>query len=619
MRYLRQTRKQLGNLSNTILYSLFPVLITMLLYQNPEKIAGNFEGNFKIAFSQLFMFFISVFLVGAIYSILSALLKKPWISAAILGISCYFLAMADIAKYQKLGTRITIDDLLMAPDMGKIWSFAKKGGGGIHFQIFYVVSAILLVSYIFLLFYYKVSYPCIYRIGRFGYVTVIFIVGITFSIKGIAKQVFLPQIMAYEDVSSYSQKEISVSSIDCLIGSMYSTTKPPNTKLPYNEENVSGILSNYRATETNAIRPDVIVVLSESYFDLNSVYNISLTEDIYKNFRRMQTVGTGGEIVVPAFGGGTAATEYEVLSGTPNKGISNSKAPYRELDKNSSIWTFQTYFKNLGYSSTFIHPFLGSFYNRKDAFTSFGFDNLIFQDNLTVPIENYPRDMHISDSTFFHQIKKTLNDHQTDAPQLIFATSMQNHSPYATLSDSDRNIIKPEKNCNISTDDLDAMNAYANGIADTDKALGEFLDYVDQRKRPTVVVFYGDHHPLLEGYEKLNGIESSKTYDNLDNISTPFAIYTNYTSKLNNPKCSADHKRISAFYLMDVLINYLDLPKTKFTSFLDDAMRHVPIVSMKITVGDKDESLRTSYEDKLLLLSYDRLLGQQYSCLLYTS
>ncbi len=69
--------------------------------------------------------------------------------------------------------------------------------------------------------------------------------------------------------------------------------------LPYDKETVSGILSGYRGTQTDAVRPDVIVVLSESFFDLNRVNNIMITEDIYKNFRRMQTAGTGGDIVVP--------------------------------------------------------------------------------------------------------------------------------------------------------------------------------------------------------------------------------------------------------------------------------------------------------------------------------
>jgi hypothetical protein len=90
---------------------------------------------------------------------LSALLRKPWVAATVIGIFCYFLAIADTSKYEKLGTRITIDDLLMVPDIGKLWSFAKKGGGGVPFRVFYLVSALLLVCYIFILFYKKSRIP----------------------------------------------------------------------------------------------------------------------------------------------------------------------------------------------------------------------------------------------------------------------------------------------------------------------------------------------------------------------------------------------------------------------------------------------------------------------------
>ncbi|GEM_PF-6687215 len=610
--HLRQSKKQLGAKLNTLLYCMFPVLVIILLYQYPEKASGN--AVFRIEPPEIIMFTVSVLLLTILFSLLSTIFKKPWIASAVIGFLCYILAVADISKYQKLGARITVDDLLMVPDIGKLWSFTKKGSGGLEFSMFYLVAALLLIFCAFLLWFYQVSLPRFMRLGRLGRITLTFMLGISFLIKDVAKQVFMPQIEAFDVVCSYSDEKVNLSSIDCLIGSLYSDTKPPDTTLPYDEKTVSGILKGYPSTQTNSIRPDVVVILSESYFDLNQVKGISLSEDLYRNFRRMKTEGTGGEIVVPAFGGGTSATEYEVLSGTPNKGLSNSKAPYRGVKKDSTLWTYQSYFKDLGYHSTYIHPFKSSFYNREDAFTAMGFDDLIFEDSLTVPVEDYLRDKHISDRTLFHQIEKTLDDGSGGRPQLIFSASMQNHSPYVTISEDDRDIVAlSEPNADVTEEDLDAMNAYANGVADTDLALGEFLDYIDHRDRPTVLVFYGDHHPLLEGYNKLNGISSDQTYDNLDTISTPFAIYSNYASKLPQAKCSADNGRISAFYLMDVLINYLDLPKTSFTSFLDDAMTHLPIVSMKISIGDEDDPLKPEYEDKLLLLAYDRLLGGQFS------
>ncbi|MDP4109079.1 MAG: sulfatase-like hydrolase/transferase [Bacillota bacterium] len=611
---LKKTKKTIGAKLNAVIFCIFPFLMTILLYQSPEKIANRISAStFSLDATEILMISVTFLLITFLYAFLSALLKKPWISSLVLGALFYTIEVVDIAKYLKLGARITVDDILMFPDVNKIWSFAKKGGGGIDFCKFYFIAAILILAYSFALRFYSVYQPRFMRLNRFAYATVLFAIIFSFSVKSVAQQVFSPQIRAFEDVSSYDADDVAISSIDCLIGSLYSGAEPPNTTIPYNEETMSSIFSKYAPVKSSAVHPDVIVVLSESYFDLNQVNGISLTEDIYKNFKRMKSGGTSGEIVVPAFGGGTASTEYEVMSGTPNKGILNSRSPYRDVGKDSKFWTFANYFEELGYESNYIHPFKSTFYNRKTAFTAGGFDNLIFEDNLTVPIEDYPRDKHISDSTFYHQLEKTLDDKEYGAPQIIFSATMQNHSPYGTISDSDRKIVRLYNENSIKPNQLDAMNAYANGIADTDKALGGFLDYIDHRDRPTVLLYYGDHHPLLDGYEKLNGFTSDQAYDDLDRITTEFAIYTNYSSKLPSPKCSADSKRISAYYLMDVLINYLDLPKTRFVSFLDDAIKHIPVCSMKITVSPDSPEVKSDYEDKLLLLAYDRLLGQGYS------
>lgn len=68
---------------------------------------------------------------------------------------------------------------------------------------------------------------------------------------------------------------------------------------------MKAILDGYEPTGSvpAAGNADVIVVMSESYFDLNRVPGLTLNEDIYKNLKRMQQKGHGGSIVVPAYGG----------------------------------------------------------------------------------------------------------------------------------------------------------------------------------------------------------------------------------------------------------------------------------------------------------------------------
>ena len=95
-------------------------------------------------------------------------------------------------------------------------------------------------------------------------------------------------------------------------------------------------------------------------------------------------------MVVPAFGGGTASSEFEVLSGTSNAALQGTRSPYAGISSWDTLPSFREYFGNEGYDCTYVHPFKGSFYNRANAFAAMGFDRMLFQEDLTVPVEEYP-------------------------------------------------------------------------------------------------------------------------------------------------------------------------------------------------------------------------------------
>ena len=107
--------------------------------------------------------------------------------------------------------------------------------------------------------------------------------------------------------------------------------------------------------------------------------------------------------------------------------------------------------------------------------------------------------------------------------------------------------------------------------------------------------------------------EGEDVYSNLDNLTTEFAMYTNFGSSLSHEKCAADGDRISAFYLMTVFTRYLDLPQTSYMNFLSQCMESLPVVSAQQQVVRGDEETAAALRDELVLLSYDRLMGERYS------
>ncbi len=604
---IHQFSGQVSKRVNFWMFLLFPTFLNILMYQTTIQNASWAHTVFVASSSGFLRFLFSSLLLTMLFAVLTAFIKRVWLAALLMGVPFYVLAVADYFKMAELGTRIALDDLLMVFNLGDLWSPDSAGASGIAINNTFLITAGALLLYVALLYFFKIHTPVSTKLRRQACVLAAVLLVFPFTTKSVAYQVFSSQIEGYEQVSSHSN-EMPLNSIDCLIGSAYYDSRYPDSNIPYTEEDVSSILARYEAqTENTSLQetPDVIVVMSESFFDLTTVSGLFLTENIYRNFRRMRR----GEIVVPAFGGGTSATEFEVLSGTSNRALFNTKSPYKRLDKDDEIWSYQEYFSDLGYHSTYIHPFKSYFYNRKDAFTAMGFDRLIFEDNMTVEREVYDRDIHTSDHTLTQQIIACLEE-GSNQPQFIWATSMQNHSPYTKLSDEDRLLVWTDSHL-VTESEMETINTYANGIADTDKALGELLDYVDSREKPTAVIFFGDHHPLLEGYERLEHINSNNIYDSLDNLATPYGIYTNF--EVPGAQESEEPERMSAFYLLEYAAEYLGLPENTYMAFLEECRENLPVYSSKIVVYGDDEALGKQFENELLTLSYDRYQGEGYS------
>ncbi len=592
------------------LFFLFPLFLNLVLYANltpPASLAGQTP---RLDFSApgLTRFVLSWLLLTIAFLFLSSVFsRRPWLAALLLAAPLYVISIVDFYKYYALGSRISAEDVAMVFSLADLWTPKGAAGNGLFFSPMLFVTGPLLAAYLWRMK--QAEGPRFVSRRLTGGVLAAWLFA-SFSVNSLAYQIFDPQLQDYQVFPS-SRHSPQLSSIDCLIGSLY---YDDFTDRRAEADTIRQILSRYPAQTGGEIRPDIVAIMSESYFDLNQVRGLELEEDLYQNFRRMQARGAGGRIVVPAFGGGTASTEFEVLSGLPNASLRGTRSPYSGVSAQDRLPSFRDYFGQLGYRSCYIHPFKGSFYNRQNAFAAMGFDQILFQEDLTVPVRPYPRDMHISDETLADQIIAQLE--QTDGgPQFIWATSMQNHTPYVQLEEEDP-ILAEDPSGLLSPGELEGINAYAVGIRDTDRALGRLLDYIDSRERPTALLFFGDHQPLLEGYKKLNGVANDQIYQTLDCLTVDYALYANYPasfSAIDGGERDRTDRPFSAYYLMDVLATALDLPKTPYLSLLDQAFSALPVYSLSLRQTGPDPEQAQLCQDALDILAYDRIRGERHS------
>ena len=100
---------------------------------------------------------------------------------------------------------------------------------------------------------------------------------------------------------------------------------------------------------------------------------------------------------------------------------------------------------------------------------------------------------------------------------------MQNHAPYDDLSSVPSEITFEDYND-------PAAQEYLNLIYQSDKALGELIDYFRNKDEEVIIVMFGDHYPHIINFtEYLYGKDvallSTEDYSRLRQ--TPFLIWSN--------------------------------------------------------------------------------------------
>lgn len=323
--------------------------------------------------------------------------------------------------------------------------------------------------------------------------------------------------------------------------------------------------------QTN-VEPNIIMVQLESFIDPLWIKTIDFSEDPIPNFRNIFNNYTSGLLTIPGLGGGTANSEFEVITGFSSNLFGAGEFPFNTLLSSNTSPSLAYYLKNLGYSSHALHNNDATFYSRYKAYKNLGFDTFTPMEcmpNMDKTPMGWAKDTYLTS-----EIEKLLTN--TDTPDLVFAVSVQGHGSYPN-SPLENSAIKLSSNIEISN--LNSIEYYVNQLHEMDTFIGELINMVNSLNEPSIVVFYGDHHPAID--VKAEDFVTNSLY------TTPYAIWDN----LGLEKESIDLK---AYELSSYIIKNLNLPKTILTNLHNSTI---------------DEDLKEEY---LHLIQYDSLYGKDY-------
>ncbi len=415
----------------------------------------------------------------------------------------------------------------------------------------------------------------------------------------------------WEQVRSYKRNGLIYSMLSNKI--LAKVTEPEN----YSEETINKIISKTTIGENETVKPNIIIFMSEAYSDIENAKNVTFSKDINENFDKLSNDFMSGRCLTRQFGGGTANSEFEVLTGLSASLLPPGTIAYTSY-VNKSTPNFVSYLNSIGYYTTASHPYIRSFFSRESAYEDMGFAEFHSEENFgdaqRKRAENYITDDALVDKiiSLYEQNK------QSGKPFFNHSVSMQNHSSYWPDEFKGEDLVTASTNADITDSEHKALETYASGIALSDKALGKLVEYFEKVSEPTVILYFGDHQPYLSEdtftmLQKIGYLSSDELEANYKYYSTPYLIWNNFDKEKQNEKQS-----MSMFHLLPYMTDKLNMVRPDYYYFMNDFFSECKGFTDRMYLDSQGAPTTTQTEDAVVLteefkmLQYDILHGNRY-------
>ena len=363
------------------------------------------------------------------------------------------------------------------------------------------------------------------------------------------------------------------------------------------------------AGTTHRGKPDVIVLMSESFWDPTRLPKVKLTPDPMPTIRELQ----GGNVFSPEFGGMTANVEFEALTGFSNAFLPYGSIPYQQYIRNP-IPSLATFFRGEGYVSRAIHPFQGWFWNRTAVYKAFGFDMFRSEENMPAMQK---RGIFASDESLTKEIIRQAEE--VEDPFFFFAVTLQGHGPYEANRYA-KNTIKVEGD--LPEADRQVLATYAQGVKEADDSLKMLMDWAKERDRETIIVLFGDHLPPLNtvysstGYMKGITAERKGPKDQMKaEHETPLVVWSNKTGPKKNIGT------ISPAFLSYQILKQAGYEHPYYTGFLGKVYDHYRVLDRYMLIRKNGKEVADWLRQPKIpaslrdyrFLQHDMMFGKRYS------
>jgi len=383
-----------------------------------------------------------------------------------------------------------------------------------------------------------------------------------------------------------------------LVGGLYGNLLENRILEPdgFNEEIIDEALkSSKENTEKSLGKPNIIVVFSESFWDVDQLDEVEYNMPVTPNFNALKSEGLFFNMITPSYGGISANVEYEFLTGSNIMFFNYSYIPYMQLYKNSTYYGRPSLINELkknGYRThiaTCASPKLfscGRFYKYLQV------DDVEFISEVE---DQYKKGLYVSDEYITDKIIDVFNKKEKDERLFYMTLTMQSHMPYSKdkYDNYDVWITRSE----LSDKDNDILTSYAQGIYDADKQLGRLYEYIKTLEEPTIIVFYGDHLPFLNN-GRGSTIDVLKYFNTDDEILNIYRQYNTQGLVLANFEFNKNEESTSYLgpdLLGAYILNNMDIQISDYYKWLYETRKTIGAANYWVTI-DNEGNLYDTYK-----------------------
>lgn len=253
---------------------------------------------------------------------------------------------------------------------------------------------------------------------------------------------------------------------------------------------------------------DLVVIQSESFFDVRRLYPAEVRQDVLANFDLLKAEAAQyGRLQVEAFGANTVRTEFGFLTGVPVQKLGIHRYnPYRKLAM-ETFPSLASYLKSIGYRTICVHPYHRSFYRRHKVLPNLGFDEFIDID----AFHGAQREgAYVGDQALGEMVRNLL-ERSTDAPLYIHVITMENHGPLHWESVGAEDVANAL--LGKSPPDCNDLVAYVRHLRNADAMFGSMRRFLLDGERATTLCVFGDHVPIMpKVYQQLGESDGTTDY-----------------------------------------------------------------------------------------------------------